>query len=44
MYGNKDGTVPATFQVLYMIGWKKGLSREGLKPRGSAKMTLKDIL
>ena len=22
MYGNSDGTVPATFQLYYMIGWK----------------------
>lgn len=22
MYGNEDGSVPATFQIIYMIGWK----------------------
>lgn len=22
MYGNDDGSVPATFEILYMIGWK----------------------
>uniref|UniRef100_A0A3Q1FW96 Arginine-hydroxylase NDUFAF5, mitochondrial n=1 Tax=Acanthochromis polyacanthus TaxID=80966 RepID=A0A3Q1FW96_9TELE len=22
MYGNQDGSVPATFEILYMIGWK----------------------
>lgn len=22
MYGSEDGSVPATFQILYMIGWK----------------------
>ena len=22
MYGNEDGSVPATFDILYMIGWK----------------------
>lgn len=22
MYGNSDGSVPATFQIFYMIGWK----------------------
>uniref|UniRef100_A0A3B4CCE7 Arginine-hydroxylase NDUFAF5, mitochondrial n=1 Tax=Pygocentrus nattereri TaxID=42514 RepID=A0A3B4CCE7_PYGNA len=22
MYGNEDGSVPATFEILYMIGWK----------------------
>ena len=22
MYGNEDGSIPATYQILYMIGWK----------------------
>ena len=22
LYGNEDGTVPATFQVVHMLGWK----------------------
>ena len=22
MYGSEDGSVPATFEILYMIGWK----------------------
>jgi NADH dehydrogenase [ubiquinone] 1 alpha subcomplex assembly factor 5 len=22
MYGNEDGSIPATFQILYMIAWK----------------------
>ncbi|KAL7991314.1 hypothetical protein Chor_015570 [Crotalus horridus] len=22
LYGNNDGTIPATFQIYYMIGWK----------------------
>lgn len=22
MYGHADGSVPATFEILYMIGWK----------------------
>lgn len=22
MYGSEDGAVPATFEILYMIGWK----------------------
>lgn len=22
MYGNEDGSIPATFEILYMIGWK----------------------
>ncbi|RXN00994.1 NADH dehydrogenase [ubiquinone] 1 alpha subcomplex assembly factor 5 [Acipenser ruthenus] len=27
MYGNEDGSVPATFQILYMIGWKPDSSQ-----------------
>lgn len=22
MYGSEDGSIPATFEILYMIGWK----------------------
>ena len=22
MYGNQDGSIPATYRVLYFIGWK----------------------
>lgn len=22
MYGNEDGSIPATYRVLYFIGWK----------------------
>jgi len=27
MYGNEDGTVPATFQILYFIAWKPDISQ-----------------
>lgn len=29
MYGHEDGSVPATFQILYMIGWKPHASQVG---------------
>lgn len=29
MYGNEDGSVPATFEILYMIGWKPHESQVG---------------
>jgi NADH dehydrogenase [ubiquinone] 1 alpha subcomplex assembly factor 5 len=35
MYGNEDGTVRATFQVVYMIGWKEHKSQPEPKKRGS---------
>ncbi|CAG8548282.1 6404_t:CDS:10, partial [Diversispora eburnea] len=40
LHGNPDGTIPATFQ----IGWKPDLSQQKPKERGSAKVSLKDIL
>jgi hypothetical protein len=27
MYGNDDGTIPATFQVIHLLGWKPDLSQ-----------------
>ena len=43
MYGNEDGTVPATFQVMYMIGWKAHASQPEPKKRGSASAPLADL-
>ncbi|KAG9339050.1 hypothetical protein JZ751_024245 [Albula glossodonta] len=36
MYGNEDGSVPATFEILYMIGWKPHESQAKPAKRGSA--------
>ncbi|XP_069090205.1 arginine-hydroxylase NDUFAF5, mitochondrial isoform X1 [Pleurodeles waltl] len=36
MYGNDDGSVPATFQIFYMIGWKPHVSQAKPAKRGSA--------
>lgn len=47
MYGNndKDGEsgVPATFQILYFIGWKPDSSQPKPAERGSATVSLKDL-
>ncbi|XP_038071596.1 arginine-hydroxylase NDUFAF5, mitochondrial-like [Patiria miniata] len=43
MYGNEDGSVPATFQILYMIGWKPDASQPKPAKRGSATVSLKDL-
>ncbi|CAG8468143.1 22600_t:CDS:10 [Gigaspora rosea] len=40
LHGKPDNTIPATFQ----IGWKPDISQSKPKPRGSAKMSLKDVL
>lgn len=44
LYGNpQDGTVPATFQVIYFIGWVPDPSQQKAKARGSAQVSLKTI-
>jgi len=43
MYGNSDGSVPATFQIIYMIGWKPDPSQPKAAERGSATVSLKDL-
>ncbi|KAF9792414.1 S-adenosyl-L-methionine-dependent methyltransferase [Thelephora terrestris] len=44
MYGGEDGTIPATFQIIYMIGWKPSPNQPKSLERGSATKSLKDIL
>ncbi|KAM7008875.1 arginine-hydroxylase NDUFAF5, mitochondrial [Tautogolabrus adspersus] len=36
MYGDEDGSIPATFEILYMIGWKPHESQGKPAKRGSA--------
>ncbi|KAG7453701.1 arginine-hydroxylase NDUFAF5, mitochondrial [Solea senegalensis] len=43
MYGNDDGSVPATFQILYMIGWKPHESQAKPAKRGSASTSFADL-
>ncbi|XP_041839272.1 arginine-hydroxylase NDUFAF5, mitochondrial [Melanotaenia boesemani] len=43
MYGSEDGSVPATFQILYMIGWKPHESQAKPAKRGSATMSFGDL-
>ncbi|KAI9301963.1 hypothetical protein BJ944DRAFT_168145, partial [Cunninghamella echinulata] len=44
LHGNEDGTIPATFQIIYMIGWKPSENTPLPKKRGSANASLKDVL
>ncbi|CAG8498906.1 7239_t:CDS:10 [Ambispora leptoticha] len=44
LYGNPEGTIPATFQIMYVIGWKPDISQPKPKPRGSAEVSLKEAL
>ena len=43
MYGNSDGSIPATFQILFWIGWKPDPTQPKALERGSADVSLKDI-
>ncbi|KAG8904764.1 NADH dehydrogenase [ubiquinone] 1 alpha subcomplex assembly factor 5 [Tulasnella sp. 403] len=44
LHGNEDGTIPATFQIVYMIGWRPSPNQPKPLERGSAKTSLKDVL
>jgi NADH dehydrogenase [ubiquinone] 1 alpha subcomplex assembly factor 5 len=41
--GKKDA-IPATFRIIYMIGWKEGEGQQKPLPRGSGQVNIKDIL
>ncbi|KAI7810794.1 arginine-hydroxylase NDUFAF5, mitochondrial [Triplophysa rosa] len=43
MYGSEDGSVPATFQILYTIGWKPHKSQAKPAKRGSANVSFADL-
>uniref|UniRef100_A0A8D3C2T1 Uncharacterized protein n=1 Tax=Scophthalmus maximus TaxID=52904 RepID=A0A8D3C2T1_SCOMX len=43
MYGQEDESVPASFEILYMIGWKPHESQAKPAPRGSATVSLGDL-
>lgn len=42
VYGQED-KVPATFQVLYLVGWKPDPSQPKPATRGSGQVSLKDL-
>jgi len=44
LHGNEDGSVPATFRLIYMIGWKAGPNQRKPLERGSGMVSIKDIL
>ncbi|KAF8204681.1 hypothetical protein BJ912DRAFT_939045 [Pholiota molesta] len=44
LHGSEDGSVPATFQIIYMIGWKPAPTQPKPLERGSGKVNLKDVL
>ena len=44
LHGNEDGTIPATFRIIYMIGWREGADQPQPLARGSGELNLKDLL
>ncbi|KAF9062221.1 S-adenosyl-L-methionine-dependent methyltransferase [Rhodocollybia butyracea] len=44
LHGNEDGTIPATFQVIFMIGWKPAPNQPKPLERGSGQTNLKEVL
>ncbi|GAB7353106.1 hypothetical protein MBLNU459_g3648t1 [Dothideomycetes sp. NU459] len=44
LYGNEDGSIPATFRTIYMIGWKESESQAKPLPRGTGEINMKDFL
>lgn len=44
LHGNEDGTLPATFRIIYMIGWKQSENQPKPLKRGSGQVNMKDIL
>ena len=44
LHGNEDGSIPATFRVIYMIGWREGENQPQPLARGTGEQSLKDIL
>ncbi|KAJ7949745.1 Methyltransferase [Quillaja saponaria] len=43
MFAAEDGTIPATFQVIYMTGWREHNSQQKPRKRGSATVSFEDI-
>ncbi|KZT42971.1 S-adenosyl-L-methionine-dependent methyltransferase [Sistotremastrum suecicum HHB10207 ss-3] len=44
MHGLEEGGIPATFQVIYMIGWKPDPRQPKPLERGTGKTNLQDVL
>ncbi|NBB63433.1 methyltransferase domain-containing protein [Pseudomonas sp. ODNR1LW] len=43
-YGDAEGRIPATFEIIHLAGWKPHESQQKPLPRGSAKVRLADAL
>ena len=43
-FGEPDGRIPATFEIIHLAGWAPHESQQKPLPRGSAKVRLADAL
>jgi len=43
LYSTNDSHIPATFQVIYFVGWAPAPTQAKPKPRGSAKVSFKTL-
>jgi NADH dehydrogenase [ubiquinone] 1 alpha subcomplex assembly factor 5 len=44
LHGNEDGSLPATFRLIYMIGWKPSPTQAKPLERGTGMFSIKDYL
>ncbi|KAF1999738.1 S-adenosyl-L-methionine-dependent methyltransferase [Amniculicola lignicola CBS 123094] len=44
LHGNEDGSLPATFRLIFMIGWKKSPAQAAPLERGTGMFSIKDFL
>lgn len=44
LHGTAEGTLPATFRLIYMIGWTDGPNQNQPLARGSGEINMKDVL
>lgn len=44
LHANEDGTLPATFRLIYLIGWKESPDQAKPLRRGSGEINIKDVL
>jgi NADH dehydrogenase [ubiquinone] 1 alpha subcomplex assembly factor 5 len=44
LHGNEDGSLPATFRLIYMIGWKPSPKQPEPLERGTGMFSIKDFL
>ncbi|KAF2713033.1 S-adenosyl-L-methionine-dependent methyltransferase [Pleomassaria siparia CBS 279.74] len=44
LHGNEDGSLPATFRLIYMIGWKSSPTQAKPLERGTGMFSIKDVL